>query len=119
MKKLLILCMVLLMAACAKHDDFPQAVDVTEPQVPAQFTVSMPDMGIYELDWQVADSTQVSYYRIYIYDPYTGPTEFDQTTVSEYYYEFPFAVTDVIWGVSAVSLENVESKIVYGIAPPL
>lgn len=118
MKKLLILCLPLFLLSCAKHDDFPQALDVSPPQIPSQFTVAMPDIGIYELDWQVADSTLVSYYRIYIYDPYAGPAEVDQTSVSEYYYEFPIAVTEVIWGVSAVSIENVESMIVYAYAPP-
>jgi hypothetical protein len=117
MKKLLLLCIPLLLLGCATHDDFPQAVSVSAPQVPTQFTVAMPDIGVYELDWQVADSTQVSYYRIYIFDPYAGPAEVDQTTVSEYYYEFPIAVTEVVWGVSAVSTENVESRIVYAFAP--
>ncbi|MBI4720709.1 MAG: hypothetical protein HY770_05735 [Chitinivibrionia bacterium] len=117
MKKLLIL-IPLILLSCAKHNDFPPAVDVAEPPVPADFTVTMPDLGVYELDWHVADSSLVSYYRIYIYSLYTGPEEVDTTSVSEYYTDFGFPVTEVIWGVSSISVENVESKIVYASAAP-
>jgi hypothetical protein len=117
MKKLLLLFIPVIFLSCSKHDNFPMAIDVASPQVPANFIVEMPDIGIYELDWEVADSTQVSYYRIYIFDPFSGPAAFDETAVSEYYYEFPIAVTEVVWGVSSVSIENVESKIVYAFAP--
>lgn len=108
---------LLALAACAKHKDFPPAIDVIPPPIPRNLTVEMPEPGRYELDWSVEDSTLVSYYRVYIYDPFTGPAELDTTRVSEFYYTFPIAVTAVVWGVSSVSVQNVESGIVYGSAP--
>jgi hypothetical protein len=116
MKKLLFL-IPLILLSCTKHNDFPQSIDVVEPPVPTGFTVAMPNLGEYVLDWDVADPAAVSYYRIYIYSPYTGPEVFDTTSVSEYSKDLGIPLTELIWGVSSVTFENVESKIVYASAP--
>jgi hypothetical protein len=117
MKKLLFLALIL-MLGCASHKDFPSAIQVSEPATPANFKVTMPTAGEYFLDWSVGDSTAVSYYRVYILDPYAGPEEVDTTSASSFHYNFYIPVTDVVWGVSAISVENIESSIVYAWAPP-
>jgi hypothetical protein len=73
--------------------------------------------GNYNLDWFVEDSLSVAYYRVFIIDPFTGPDELDTTSVSTYGFDFrPLAVTGIIWGVSAVSVDNLESRMVSAVA---
>jgi hypothetical protein len=101
---------------CSKHESPPAPLAIPVPPKPMDFRVTMPTEGDYYLDWWVEDSTAVDHYRVYIYDRSLGPTLVDTTSVSDYHYNFYMPILGVIWGVSAVSVENVESEIVYGTA---
>ena len=116
MKKIIVL-VVLLIISCAKHENFPNEVNVNQPPTPADFVVTMCPDGNYTLNWFVQDSLSVSYYRVFVIDPYTGPDELDTTSVSNYAIDFrPLIVTGIIWGVSAVSVDNIEGRMVSAVA---
>ena len=54
MKKLSVV-IVLLLAACSRHDDLPPVAAVIEPPTPTNFTVLDPGDHInYLLEWQVS-----------------------------------------------------------------
>lgn len=113
MKKIaLVLIFVLL--ACSKHDDPPMQVDVVEPPAPFDVTVFSPTPGVFNLSWDVGDPSVVNYYRLYYLDPFFFDLTFADTTVgTSIQFDVGAAITDLMWGVSAVTIENVEGRIVY------
>ena len=114
MKKALLI-LAILLVSCAKHKDFPNPVDVDEPPLPMNFTVEMPDSFTYKLNWSVSDSISVSYYNIYLFDQFYGPQLVTTTNLTNYQQSyFPLYVVGLVWGVSSVSIDNIESRIVYG-----
>lgn len=113
MKKIaLVLIFVLL--ACSKHDDLPMRVDVIEPPAPFDVTVFSPAPGVFNLSWDIGDPSVVSYYRLYYLDPFFFDLTFADTTAStSIQFDVGAAITDLIWGVSSVTIENIEGRIVY------
>ncbi len=117
MNRFFLLAAVVILVGCAKHNDLPSPMDLNAPPTPANFTVNMPDTGNYFLDWDVVDSLVVDYYQIYTFDPFSGPEKLVQTSVSNYHMDFrPFPLLGLIWGVSVVSVDNLESRIIYSSA---
>jgi len=118
MKRAALIVVLVAILGCAKHKDFPTPMDVKAPPTPANFRVSMDSLGTYYLDWEIGDSSSVAYYQIYTYDAFAGLSEFDTTTTTSYQASFGlFKIVGIVWGVSAVTVDNIESVIVYGTAP--
>ncbi len=115
MKKfVLILILFLSVLACSKHDDPPLRIDVIEPPTPFNFTVVSPTPGIFDLSWDIDDPSSVSYYRLYYLDPiYLQLTFADTTAATAIQFDVGAVITELMWGVSSVSIENVEGTIVY------
>jgi hypothetical protein len=113
MKKLLPV-IILLIFACSKHDDPPTRVSVVEPPTPFNFTVLSPTPGIFDMSWDIDDPSVVSYYRLYYLDPFFSQLTFaDTTAATSIQFDVGAAITELMWGVSAVTVENVEGTIVY------
>jgi hypothetical protein len=118
MKRIALIIVLAAILGCAKHKDFPSPLDVKAPPTPTNFTVTMDSLGTYYLDWEVVDSSSVAYYQIYTFDAFAGLSAFDTTSVSSYQASFGlFKIVGIVWGVSAVTVDNIESVIVYGSAP--
>jgi hypothetical protein len=117
MKKLaLVLIFVLL--ACSKHDDPPMRVDVIEPPSPFNVSVFSPTPGVFNLSWDIDDPSVVSYYRLYYLDPFFFHLTFaDTTAATSIQFDVGAAITELMWAVSSVTIENVEGGIVYA-SPP-
>ncbi|MFH1755034.1 MAG: hypothetical protein ABIA59_04970, partial [Candidatus Latescibacterota bacterium] len=87
---------------------------VIVPPAPANFTVTSPAPGIFNLTWDIDDPAVVSYYRLYYRDPIFFQLTFADTTAStSLQFDVGVAITDILWGVSSVTIENVEGGIVY------
>ncbi|NIM19442.1 MAG: hypothetical protein GTO51_03570 [Candidatus Latescibacteria bacterium] len=113
MKKLMLV-LVLAVIACSNHDDNPPPqLPITVPPSPTNFTVTSPSPGIFDLSWGISDPSVVSHYRIYLLDPFLGPVFADTTAATSIQINVGTAVSDLIWGVSSVTLQNVEGYIVY------
>ncbi len=113
MKKLALV-LVMVIIACSNHDDPPVRIDVIEPPVPVNFSVLSPAVGVFNLSWDINDPSLVSYYRLYYVDPFFGQLTFaDTTAATSIQFDVGAAITDLLWGVSSVTIQNVEGTIVY------
>jgi hypothetical protein len=106
----------LFLAACSEHDDVLPPIDVAVPPTPSNFQVESADLLTYHLSWQIDDPAVVKEYRIYsryatsdlVLEGTTESTSIDVVS--------PVAVEGIVFCVSAVTLENVESHLVCGSA---
>ena len=101
-----------------KQDVELRGSKVFTPSIPApdSFTVSTSNPLVYGLSWTVSDPTSVAFYNLYVKDPFTGSDTFIDSTVVD-----TFAVLILlprpVFGVSSVSVGNVESALAYASAP--
>ncbi len=112
MKKIPIF-LVLLLLACSNHDNPPPQLPIVEPPTPENFTVTSPSAGIYDLSWSVSNPSVVNYYNLYYLDPYYGPIFADTTAATSIQLSVGGGFSGIVWGVSSVTIENVEGRIVY------
>jgi hypothetical protein len=107
-----------ILVGCAKHgdEDFPPLLPISEPPVPSAFTVT-PANGntATDLAWSISDGSLVDYYQIYLVDFLFGATPLDTTSATSY--QAPFPPLGLVFGVSTVTIQNVESRIVSASAP--
>jgi len=79
--------------------------------------VSTTDAVVYDLSWTTSDATVTSYYNLYIFNPFTGTTEmFDSTTTTAVQVNTTTPTPGIVFGVSAVSIDNLESGPVFSAA---
>jgi hypothetical protein len=113
MKKLMLV-LIFLLFACSNHDDPPLQINVIKPPAPFNITVLSPTPGIFDLSWEIGDPSVVSHYRLYYLDPFFFQVTFaDTTAATSIQFDVGAAITELIWGVSSVTVENVEGEIVF------
>jgi hypothetical protein len=112
----------LLLVACSEDLTLPPLLTdvLVVPPAPGNFTVTTSDNMVFDLDWTISDPTVVKFYRIWWeLDGFSAPID---TTVATSWtnmdtdFRFPIPVPGIFWGVSSVSVDNVESRIVFGSA---
>ena len=104
----------LLVVACSEHDDVLPPIDVIDPPTPTNFQVETADLLTYHLSWDIDDPAVVKEYRIYsqyatselVLEGTTDTTVVDVIS--------PVAIEGVVFCVSAVTVENVESHLACG-----
>ncbi len=118
MKKLVVV-LILMLSACARHDDLPPPLNVTVPPMPQDLVVETVDWITFTLSWNIADPSIVKEYRLYWRFASTSvellPETVDTTTVS-ISVDPPIPAPGIIFCVSSVTTENVESSLVCGAA---
>ena len=112
MKKLSIV-LILVVLACSNHDDPPSPLGVSAPPTPTNFTVASPSPGIYDLAWDINNPSAVKYFNLYYLDPFSGPVFADTTAATSLQVNVGGPVSGLTWGVSSVSVGNVEGHIVF------
>ncbi len=120
MRKLsLLFILVLALSDCSKHGDMPAQLPIIVPPVPGNFTVDSCSNGVYSLSWDVSDPAVVSHYRIYTVDSYFGPSFADTTSATSIQITIinlpGVCVPGLTWGVTSVTIENIESRMAYAI----
>jgi len=109
--KKFIVTIVLVLIACARHDDILPRLDVAEPPIPRNFLVETTDQITYHLSWEIDDPSIVKEYRVYSKFAGSSPVleGTTDTTVVEVNTQIP--IPGVSFCVSAVTVENVESSL--------
>jgi hypothetical protein len=106
-----------MLTGCARHDNFPSLLAVVVPPTPGNFTVTTTDDIVYDLAWTNSDPTSVIDFRIYTLNILTGaPENVGSTVTTSFQANTTFATPGIVWGVSAVSPDNVESSIAFATA---
>jgi len=110
-KKLVVtLCFVL--AACAQHGDILPPIDVAQPPVPTDFSVSTADYVTYHLSWDIVDpSSLVTEYRVYSLFPGYDPVLQGTTDTTAVEINTQVQVLGISFCVSAVTVEHVEGRL--------
>lgn len=92
----------------------PPALEVLEPPVPFNFSVTTDDHITFALDWEVDDPAIVSYYRIYATSALTSPVVLDSTvsTSATVVTEDGLPIRGITFCVTSVTPESVESRLV-------
>ena len=110
MKKWIVI-FVLFVAACSKHDDVPPPLEVMTPPTPKNLVVETVDQLTYDLSWEIDDPAVVKEYRIYSEYGSSGPVLEGTTDTTTIQVISPVAISGLVFCVSAVTLENVESPL--------
>jgi hypothetical protein len=113
----LISLLTVILVACARHDDFPPMLAVIIPPTPSGFTVTTTDNIVWNLSWTNSDPTSVRIFYVYTLDIFTGaPVLLDSTVATSLQANTSIAAPGIVWGVSAISPDNVESSITFASA---
>lgn len=113
--KRLVVVLILMLGACSRHDDVPPPLDVTVPPTPQDLVVETVDFITFTLTWNVSDPSIVREYRLYWRFESTSPEllpETVDTTAVSISVDPPIPAPGIIFCVSSVTLENVESSLV-------
>ena len=117
MNKLILLICVLCVLGCAKHENFPDPLAISEPPVVSNLVVDSPSPLNYDITWNIGDPSVVDHYNIYTASPY-GPPELQGTSdTTTYLAQATFEIPGLAFGVAVVTNENVEGRVVYAVAP--
>jgi hypothetical protein len=104
----------LFLAACSEHDDVLPPIDVAEPPTPTNFQVETADLLTYHLSWEIDNPAVVKEYRIYSKYAGSEPVLEGTTDTTSIDVVSPVAIEGLVFCVSAVTVENVESHLVCG-----
>lgn len=121
MNKIILLTCFLCVFGCSTHENFPEPLDIEEPPTVANLAVTHPSDLVYTLDWDISagDTARVDHHNVYILGTFGAPeflgTTPANTTVVDV--SLPFPMSSIIFGVSVVTHENVEGRLVYAAAP--
>jgi hypothetical protein len=115
------LILLVAVSGCSQHGDLPTELDL----VPAP-AVTIDDIqdnsdGTYRVTFSVADDTAVQYYRVYLLNPLTGQMELvgtvSGTNEAGIDLQSGQSISDYPFGISAVTVENVEGAMTVGLTP--
>lgn len=108
----------MLAAGCSQHGDLPTQQTYIPPPDITSLEIFDQGGGLYDIDWEVADDTGVSFYRVYAFGLLSGLPELALET------EDTIAGVDVgaqigglRFGVTAVTIENVEGAMATAVTP--
>ncbi len=122
MKKVLLalslLAVIGLMSVCETREDFPPMLTVTVPPQPANLVVEKLDATNYHLTWTIDDPNNlVMEYRVWSVNSFTPPDTIGTTVELYADVNTVIPIPGLVFGVSAVTIQNVESDITTAPAP--
>ena len=119
MRKIILLISLFFVLSCSTHENFPEPHDIQVPPTVSNLSVTHPSDLLYTLDWDInpADTTNVDHYNVYVVGTYGAPEFLGTTGATIVDVTIPFPLANIIFGVSVVTKENVEGRLVYAVAP--
>jgi len=109
--KKLVVSIILVLVACAQHDDILPRLDVAEPPIPRNFLVETTDQITYHLSWEIDDPSIVKEYRVYSQFGTSSPVLEGTTDTTAVEVNTQIPIPGVSFCVSTVTVENVESHL--------
>lgn len=109
---LLILCTFAL-AACEKREDFPPQYNMVIPPTPTDLSATwVAGSSQYDLTWNIQDDDNlVDVFFVYLSTGLEAPDTIGTTTSTSFSFSWPFELSGLVFGVSSVSAQNVESDL--------
>lgn len=116
MKKLFFV-IALLLTACSEDLTLPPQISGVVPPTPSNVSLTTADDILYTMTWDVSDPSLVVFYQLYNLDPIRGPIPLDTTVTDSVQLVTPIPTPGIVFGVSSVSTDHIESRIVFVSAP--
>lgn|GEM_PF-2347664 len=103
-------------SGCKKHGDLPAPLGVSVPPTVTNLVVNNPQALDYDISWDIADPSVVRMYRVYaVVRGLNGRDSAelaDSTTSTSFLATLAIPIAGVRFGVTVVTLENVEGAMV-------
>jgi hypothetical protein len=117
-KKALLVLGVILIVGCETREDFPPLLPITPPPSPTNLVVESYDPLEYDLTWQIDDpNSDVREFWVWAWSDITLPETVGVAVDTFFCAETNFQVPGLVFGVSAVSDQNVASNLASAAAP--
>jgi hypothetical protein len=106
----LIIC-TLALAACQKREDFPPQYNLVIPPTPTNLSVTwVQARSQYDITWDIDDPDNlVDVFFVYLSSGLEPPDTIGSTTIPTFSFTWPFELSGLVFGVTSVSEQNVES----------
>jgi len=107
---IIILCTFALVA-CDKREDFPPQFNLVIPPTPTNLSVTwVQNTSQYDLTWDIDDADNlVDVFFVYLSSGLEPPDTIGTTTTTSFSLRWPFELSGLVFGVTSVSEQNVES----------
>jgi hypothetical protein len=107
---ILIIC-TLALAACEKREDFPPQYNLVIPPTPTNLSVTwVQQSSQYDITWDIDDPDNlVDVFFVYLSTGLEPPDTIGTTTNQTFSLTWPFELSGLVFGVTSVSEQNVES----------
>lgn len=102
---------------CAQHKDFPMQQTYIPPPAIQNLAITSVGGGKYDLTWSVADPTVVKYYRVYSFNQFGVASPVDTTATPSAGIDLGFELGGVPFGVTSITVENVEGAMAVAVTP--
>jgi hypothetical protein len=113
-----LLAVIGLLSVCEKREDFPQMLNVTVPPQPDSLVVEKLDATNYHLTWTIDDPNNVvKEYRVWSVNRFTPPDTIGTTVELKADVNTVIPISGLVFGVSSITIENVESDLTIQAAP--
>lgn len=110
--------LLLVLAGCPKHENFPTELDIVVPPTPSNFSITVaPGTTDYTFEWEISDPADVKNYRLYVIGLSLTPELLAEPTGLLVQQTLPYSVSGLQFGVSSVSTDNVEGAMAVADAP--
>jgi len=110
-KAILVILITLALVACDKREDFPPMFSVVNPPQPYNLSVTQPTSTTYDITWDIDDPDQiVKEYWVYLVTGLGPPDTIGTTPSTSFTWSTPFSVSGLLFGVTSVTDQNVESN---------
>jgi hypothetical protein len=108
---------LLVLLGCDSRNELPAVLGITPPPQPANLNIQKTSPTMYELTWTIDNPTAVSEFRVYSVGPFGPPELIGATDQTQTDVDTVIPVTGIVFGVSSVTVENVESDLTSVAAP--
>jgi hypothetical protein len=105
-----------LVAGCSQHDDPAAPLELIDPPTPSNLSIVNNGDGTYDITWDISNESVVKNYRVYSF--LTGQPALEGEPTDRMWEAFTLIpISDLPYGVSAVTTENVEGPIAVVLTP--
>jgi hypothetical protein len=110
--------LVVFVLGCSQHDDTPTRHSFIPAPAITSLNIIDDGGGKYTITWNVDDDTAVQYYRVYWFNFLTGALEkVAEPSGTQQGVDIGLEAGGLVFGVSAVTVENIEGAMATAVTP--